>query len=214
VNYHVKKVSMGVNGVILLVFRQWIPMIFTNDAEVIKISADAFFVVIGFQCIFIRSNFKVFDGFQGVSGGVLRGIGAQKLGALFMFISYYIFGIPIALIFAFVFDLKVVGLWGGLTVGLFMVTILFFIKIAFFINWEKEVKLAKERVEEEIENDEPKNQDDYSNELNESQITEENQENIDELENYKINFENKDLQEANQVEFELKNELETKNKEH
>jgi hypothetical protein len=142
----------------------------------------------------------------------LRGIGAQKLGALFMFISYYIFGIPIALIFAFVFDLKVIGLWGGLTVGLFMVTTLFFIKIAFFINWEKEVKLAKERVaKEEIENIEPKNQDEYSNELNETQSSEENQENKD-LDNYKINTENKELQEENQdAELKInkiKNELE------
>jgi hypothetical protein len=124
----------------------------------------------------------------------LRGIGAQKLGALFMFISFYIFGIPVALLFAFVFQWKVVGLWGGLTVGLCMVAILYFIKIVFFINWEKEVKLAKERVsKEEMEiMDPPHNQDDYSNELNEMEAKYEiNQDN--ELENYKINTENVEI---------------------
>eukprot|EP01080_Neovahlkampfia_damariscottae_P008615 gene8615-562_t len=149
---------MAFNALIILVFRNLIPRIFTSDEDVIKITADAFFVVVGFQ---------LFDGFQGVCSGVLRGLGKQTIGALFMFVSFYVLGIPVAIFFAFVLKWNVVGLWSGLTVGLMSVAGFFGAYIIFFINWEKEVELAQKRVgiEETVKSENPE---DYSKELNEN----------------------------------------------
>jgi len=90
-----------------------------------------------------------------------------------MFLSFYVFGIPLALLFAFVFKWNVVGLWAGLSISLMTVACFFFIYIVFFINWEKEVELAKERVsmeDNEIieEEEEILEEGGYSKELNEN----------------------------------------------
>jgi len=49
---------MSFNATIILIFRKLIPRIFTNDEEVIQITADAFFVVIAAQCKKLLIKFK------------------------------------------------------------------------------------------------------------------------------------------------------------
>lgn len=57
---------------------------------------------------------------------MFRGCGHQKVGAVFNFVGFYVIGIPLALYLAFdeSWKLGLMGLWGGVIVGLFLVTIL------------------------------------------------------------------------------------------
>jgi len=73
--------------------------------------------------------------------GIARGSGWQKLGAYVNLGAYYVFGIPIAVILGFWFELRGKGLWIGILVGAFCQALLLAL-ITGFTNWEKQVCLC------------------------------------------------------------------------
>ena len=73
-----------------------------------------------------------------LSVGVARGTGWQKLGAYVNLGSYYLVGIPVALLLGFLVHLKAKGLWIGLVSGALVQSILLAI-ITSFTDWKKEV---------------------------------------------------------------------------
>jgi len=87
----------------------------------------------------------ILDGIQGVLSGIARGCGWQKLGAYANLGAYYVVGIPIAVILAFVLHFGGRGLWLGILCGLFAQAILLFI-ITLCTDWGKQAKEARERV--------------------------------------------------------------------
>lgn len=70
--------------------------------------------------------------------GVARGTGWQRLGAYVNLGSYYLVGVPMALLLGFRLHLKAKGLWIGLVAGALVQSILLAI-ITSFTNWKKEV---------------------------------------------------------------------------
>lgn len=46
---------------------------------------------------------------QGVTSGIFRGAGKQRIGAIFNLVGYYVFGLPIAVSLMFVAKLGIVG---------------------------------------------------------------------------------------------------------
>ncbi|KAJ1904023.1 ethionine resistance protein [Coemansia sp. IMI 209127] len=68
--------------------------------------------------------FQLADSVNGVSGGVLRSIGRQAAGAWINFPSYYLVGFPLGLYLTYGSpEMGVVGLWLGLSVGVFITAI-------------------------------------------------------------------------------------------
>ncbi|KAK1363633.1 hypothetical protein POM88_039194 [Heracleum sosnowskyi] len=79
--------------------------------------------------------------------GVARGVGWQRLGAYVNLGAYYLCGIPLACVLAFVLHWRGKGLWIGLTTasllqGLMLMT------ITFFTDWKMQVRKARERIYE------------------------------------------------------------------
>eukprot|EP01080_Neovahlkampfia_damariscottae_P005110 gene5110-8708_t len=132
---------------IFLTFRNLIPRIYTEDVEVVKITSDVLVVCAGFN---------LFDGVQGVSSGILKGIGKQKIGLILNLLAYYFIGLPFGLLFSYAFGLKLIGLWSGLLVGLFSNSSLMLLYILFKINWENEVELAANRLSKKTSNEKSK----------------------------------------------------------
>lgn len=97
--------------VLVLALRYQIPLLFTKDPEVIEIVAYVTPVVAVMQ---------VFDGLAAVSHGLLRGIGRQEIGGYVNLAAYYLLALPISFGLGFGLDLKLVGLWTGVTIGLLM----------------------------------------------------------------------------------------------
>ncbi|KAG6415871.1 hypothetical protein SASPL_123290 [Salvia splendens] len=87
----------------------------------------------------------IMDSTQAVLSGVARGSGWQHIGAYVNLGSYYIVGIPVALVLGFVLDLKGKGLWSGLVAGATVQSISLSL-ITSLTNWEKQAREARERV--------------------------------------------------------------------
>ena len=101
--------AMGISSVFFIVYRNSVPAIFNLENETAAL-ASSFLVV---ACAYM-----LFDGFQTVAAGALRGLGDVKIIAVAAFISYWVVGCPTALFLAFCIGMNGVGIWIGLAVGL------------------------------------------------------------------------------------------------
>ncbi|KAJ9562233.1 hypothetical protein OSB04_007393 [Centaurea solstitialis] len=90
--------------------------------------------------------FSIFaDTIAAILQGVARGSGWQHIGAYINLGSYYIVGIPMALVLGFVVHLNGEGLWSGLTIGSVVQCVLL-ILVTCLTNWEKQATKARERM--------------------------------------------------------------------
>lgn len=121
--------QISLSGILLtaiVIFRKYISFIFTNDEQVINILSK----VIPLICIY-----EFCDGIQGVASGILRGQGNLRLTALGNLTAYYLILQPLALLFAFVLKLNIMGLWiGGILGNLCLV--IFYLLFLYKLNWE------------------------------------------------------------------------------
>ncbi|XP_076960733.1 protein DETOXIFICATION 14-like [Bidens hawaiensis] len=90
--------------------------------------------------------FTIFvDTIQTILSGVARGSGWQGIGAYINLGSYYLVGIPMAIVLGFVCHLKGKGLWSGLTIGIVTQCILLTL-VTCLTNWQKQASKARERM--------------------------------------------------------------------
>ncbi|KAL8117965.1 hypothetical protein AgCh_015747 [Apium graveolens] len=76
---------------------------------------------------------------------VARGVGRQRLAAYVNLGAFYLCGIPMACVLAFVFQWRGKGLWIGLaTASLLQSSML--IMITFFTDWEKQARNTRKRI--------------------------------------------------------------------
>lgn len=102
-------VLMGTCTVGFVSFREEIPRLFNLGAEASQIATS--FTV-------IACAYMLFDGFQTIAAGALRGLSDVRIIAVASFVSYWIIGCPTALLLAFPLNLLGVGIWLGLAIGL------------------------------------------------------------------------------------------------
>ncbi|KAI3811404.1 hypothetical protein L1987_21126 [Smallanthus sonchifolius] len=91
--------------------------------------------------------------FESVLIGAVRGSGRQKIGAIVNLGAYYLIGIPLAILFAFVLHLGGKGLWFGIIAALLAQAFFLFI-LTLCTNWEMEAKKANRRVYDSMTRDE------------------------------------------------------------
>lgn len=107
--------------ILMLIFNNSIARLFTSEAEVVESVRDALWIVM---------VYVFFDSIHGVQSGVIKGIGRQSLSSAFLLVCYYLFGMPMALIFAFKLKIGISGLWMGFTLASVILDIGFY----FIIN--------------------------------------------------------------------------------
>ncbi len=88
-----------------------VPLIgaFTRDPDVITTGA---------ALLFVAAIFQLFDGLQGVTTGVLRGVADTRTPMLWNLAGHWLFGLPLGYALCFFAGFGVVGLWWGLSAGL------------------------------------------------------------------------------------------------
>ncbi|CAN1265824.1 Protein DETOXIFICATION 16 [Linum perenne] len=125
-------------GVILFSIRGVWGYAYSNDKPVIDYVAQMLPIV-------AIANFL--DALQCVLSGTARGCGWQEIGAYINLGSYYIVGIPLGILFAFVLHIGGKGLYLGIICALVVQTISLSI-LTIRTNWAHEAKKASDRVHE------------------------------------------------------------------
>jgi MATE family multidrug resistance protein len=85
-------------------------------------TADRAVIVLAAQLLPIAGAFQVFDGIQGVSSGILRGVGDTRVPMLLNLLGFVGIGIPVAAWLAFGLGLGPHGVWWGLVICLGVVS--------------------------------------------------------------------------------------------
>jgi MATE family multidrug resistance protein len=81
-------------------------------------TTDPGVLAVGVSLLYIAAFFQLFDGVQGVTTGVLRGLGDTRTPMMVAAFGYWVLGLPSGYILAFPLGMGVRGLWFGMLVGL------------------------------------------------------------------------------------------------
>ncbi|NXA05385.1 S47A1 protein, partial [Sapayoa aenigma] len=122
-------------GIILASTKDVLGYIFTEDKEIVDLVAWVMPVYIVFH---------LFEAMTGACGGVLRGIGKQKFGAILNTVCYYGVGMPLAAVLLFVAKIGVIGLWLSMLVCVFILCTCFLTYIS-RMDWKKAAEKAQRR---------------------------------------------------------------------
>lgn len=140
---------MAVMAYLMFVFRKDVARIFSNSMPVIQLTA---------QITPIATLFAVFDGFQGVMGGVLRGLGCQGMIARVNLVCFWALGVPLGYGLCFKYSLGVFGLWWGLFAGIVSIAA-FEVFIWLGVDWQSEASRGllsfKLMTSKDVENSSP-----------------------------------------------------------
>ncbi|KAF2152572.1 MATE transporter [Myriangium duriaei CBS 260.36] len=123
------------NCVLLIVIRNYVPFLFTNERDVAELTA---------KILPINAAFQLFDALAALANGILRGLGRQEIGGYVNIICYYVIAMPISFGFGFGLGWELYGLWAGPAIALGLVAGVegWFI---YKMNWNQAVEAAKAR---------------------------------------------------------------------
>jgi MATE family multidrug resistance protein len=113
---HMVIAFMSLMGLLFILLRNQLPLIFTSDPAVIKVASGL--LVVG-------AIFQIFDGVQVVLLGALRGMTDVRIPMFIAFFSYIVVSLPVSYLLAFVFNFGYTGVWIGFVFGLSTAAILF-----------------------------------------------------------------------------------------
>ncbi|KAJ1940090.1 ethionine resistance protein [Linderina macrospora] len=103
------------NSVFCLVTASWWGKIYSSDPDVVACVA---------LIMPICAIFQIADAMNAVTGGALRGLGRQKIGACINFPSYYLIGLPAGVYLTYgAPDMGIVGLWIGMCISVIFAAI-------------------------------------------------------------------------------------------
>ncbi|KAM0827318.1 hypothetical protein ACQ4PT_068275 [Festuca glaucescens] len=125
-----------VMSVAMILLRKFWGYLYSNEEEVVTYIA---------RMIPVLAISFFIDGIHTSLSGVLTGCGEQKIGAHVNLAAFYLAGIPLAVLLAFVLHLNGMGLWLGIVCGS-LTKLLLLVWIVLSINWEKEAIKAKDMV--------------------------------------------------------------------
>ena len=111
-----------------LIFRDWLPTLYIDGDTLVNIDDNEEVVLIASKLLLVAAFFQIFDGLQVAILGALRGLQDVKIPAFITFISYWIVGFPVSYYLGLYTSLESVGIWIGLFTGLFVASILLYIR--------------------------------------------------------------------------------------
>ena len=113
---HIVIAFMSLMGILFVIFRNHLPLLFTTDPAVIEVAAGL---------LIVGAFFQIFDGTQVVLLGALRGMADVRIPMFMAFFSYIVVSLPISYLLAFVFHFGYSGVWIGFVFGLLTAAVLF-----------------------------------------------------------------------------------------
>jgi MATE family multidrug resistance protein len=108
-------VFMSCSTLAFLLVPRYIVRIFSPDPAVMKM---------GVSLLAVAALFQLFDGFQVVATGALRGAGDTRTPMLSHLLTYWLLGLPLGYFLCFWWGWGAAGLWAGLCVALIFIGLL------------------------------------------------------------------------------------------
>lgn len=115
-------VMMSVFALIFIVGRYWLPSLYVTDPNVIAI-ASTLMVIAGL--------FQLADGTQVVCASALRGMQDVKVPSLFIFVAYWIIGLPLGYWLGSMNGYGAQGIWIGLFIGLTLTALAMYMRLRY-----------------------------------------------------------------------------------
>lgn len=95
--------------ILFVLFRNQLPVLFNHETNVVAIASGL---------LLLAAIFQIPDAIQAASAGLLRGIKDVNVPTFFIFIAYWIVGLPLGYVLAFHFGMQEKGVWWGFISGL------------------------------------------------------------------------------------------------
>lgn len=108
-------IFMSFTCFLFVIGKEFLPTIYVNEQEVIKIASSL---------LVIAAFFQISDGVQVVGLGALRGIEDVRMPTLIALLAYWIIGLPLGYFLGFVLNMGVKGIWFGLLTGLTLAAVM------------------------------------------------------------------------------------------
>lgn len=113
---HLSVGLMSICGILYILLRNYIPLVFTADSQVICLSS---------RLLIISALFQVFDATQLACLACLRALADVRKPLLFSIISYYLVCLPLGYLCGNILGYGAIGVWVGLLLGLTFAASLF-----------------------------------------------------------------------------------------
>lgn len=113
---HMVVAFMSLMGILFILLRNQLPLLFTSDLSVVAVAAGL---------LIVGAFFQISDGIQVILLGSLRGMADVRIPMVIAFFSYIVVSLPVSYLLAFVFRLGYVGVWIGFVFGLSTAAVLF-----------------------------------------------------------------------------------------
>ena len=107
--YHLVLAWSLIASLVFILLRHDIPRLFTENEEVIRITADMMFFV---------ALYQLWDGMQNVSVGILRGLQDVKIIMPIAFVAYWLLNLPAGYLFGITCGMGAAGFFLSYSVGL------------------------------------------------------------------------------------------------
>ena len=91
--------------------------------------------------LMIAALFQCFDGIQSVANGALRGLKDTVIPMILSLGCYWILGIGSAYYFAYYTNWGAMGIWYGITLGIFSISIVLTIRLFYRLKYEKKISM-------------------------------------------------------------------------
>ncbi|EGV65761.1 MATE efflux family protein [Yamadazyma tenuis ATCC 10573] len=101
-------------GIVLFSSRNFLPTLYSKDPTVIKLAS---------KVLVIGALYQINDALSCIAAGVLRGQGRQKIGGYLNLFTYYVVALPMAFLLSLKFNLELIGLWLGMLIALFLLSV-------------------------------------------------------------------------------------------
>jgi MATE family multidrug resistance protein len=110
---------MAIIGLLTYFSSAFIIQGFTSSAE----SSNTELYELGSKIFLLFPLFQIFDCFQGIISGSLRGVGDTSSALFWHLIAYWAIGLPLSYYLAFQTDFAALGIWLGLGIGLVLASL-------------------------------------------------------------------------------------------
>jgi len=129
--------AVSILGIFLLIFKQDLSELFSKDTQVIGIMKILICIFIIQQCADIT---------QSVMSRIIIATGNQASASIANLVCYYMIMLPSALLFAFVFNIGIYGIWVGCTLGSASI-LAWYSRLLLKTDWKRAVQSAYARIE-------------------------------------------------------------------